>query len=837
MNSCTVHGHHQAWWLAFALLLAAVLAGNTPLPPPATRMPAAPGSAADMPLAEASWRLASRRHQIRPPVELSPAAAPAPQTLQVTEYLARKRFGPPPGNRNWPTITDFAGNRQLIVVNTDRGGVDSIDGDVRSIATLHADPGADGAISLAEALAAAGQPGAGSGHRIVFDLPVGSVIRFTHTLILAAGGLSIDGDSDGDERADIEIRSPPGIPTLRIIGPANRLQHLTLSSLQIKGSAAHHNQIHACRIGALAGETSLLTTASNGIALLNGAHANRIRANRISNSRNAIVVSHSSGNHIEGNLLRENQQAGTLIDGASRYNRLSDNTITANRGSGVQISNGASRNIVGIGRHGGEGNRIYGNDQAGIVIYAVASHDNSLRGNLIYDNGALAIDLGGDGITPNARESTKKGPNRGINAPGQLRVESDAGFSIIRGLIRSEYLAGMQIDVYAGPRFGVGGNSSESQIYLGATQPDATGQFVLEWPGKLPFPIISANATSAGGSSSELSFFLPWRPHGVHISPGGLAGSAVLEWETSGSQPPLPSALTHYDIRRSQQTVDRVHWFAAEPMPAQLYLQDLTAGLRWSIAIALVDVYGNQTLPSAPVFFQDTGFRPWLDSYHFANLMPQAGDYTLRGQLIVEGFDEVCRYCPTCYLLCNQREGAASRRTTAITETRGVCAGMALTSLWFYNGSDSPERFGSPYCTLLTPEPALRRYIFATQMHWKSLRVAGQAPEIWLAPGTIVKHFRTYAGETPYRGVMIVIRSSDGRLAHVLLPYAISDRRGGPIEIWVYDSNQPLHNQARILLDPPCATWSYLGEPGYAGCYAENPHSIGIVGPDLLTRP
>lgn len=84
---------------------------------------------------------------------------------------------------------------------------------------------------------------------------------------------------------------------------------------------------------------------------------------------------------------------------------------------------------------------------------------------------------------------------------------------------------------------------------------------------------------------------------------------------------------------------------------------------------------------------------------------------------------------------------------------------------------------------------------------------------------------------------LCIMRSSDGKLAHLVVPYAISDYPDGQSSIWVYDSNQPLPGTTQILIDPRCEEWQYPHDSIYSGCHRDNPCSIAIVGPELLQRP
>src|SRR5262249_36667825 len=103
------------------------------------------------------------------------------------------------------------------------------------------------------------------------------------------------------------------------------------------------------------------------------------------------------GNADGGNLITSNRRHGVVLGGAgTRGNTVQGNYITANPGSGVVLGSGASANVIG-GLGSGESNVITANGTNGVGT--AAGGRNLLRGNAIYENGALGIDVDFDGMT------------------------------------------------------------------------------------------------------------------------------------------------------------------------------------------------------------------------------------------------------------------------------------------------------------------------------------------------------------------------------------------------------------------------------------------------------
>jgi hypothetical protein len=179
-----------------------------------------------------------------------------------------------------------------------------------------------------------------------------------------------------------------------------------------------------------------------------------------------------------------------------------------NGSSGIEIDDGASNNSIG-GTAAGSGNTIADNAGSGIVVLGATAIGNSIRGNAIFDNGALGIDLGGDGVTPNHGNTVASGPNELENYPtinsAFAGTITDVVFSFV-GLPTSSYTFDSCASEQPDPS-GYG----QGERYLGSTTvtTDVNGQIHSalaqiqgtssgrEW--------LSATATDSAGNTSEFS--------------------------------------------------------------------------------------------------------------------------------------------------------------------------------------------------------------------------------------------------------------------------------------------------------------------------------------------
>jgi parallel beta-helix repeat protein len=204
---------------------------------------------------------------------------------------------------------------------------------------------------------------------------------------------------------------------------------------------------------------------------------------QISSSQTVFDPATQTHDHtIVGNYI------GILPDGTSRPNQV-----------GVRIDNAANNHV--------EDNMISSNDSAGVAVVGLFARDNSIRRNSIFANGALAIDLENDGVTPNDSFDADTGANNRQNYP-VLVVGSDDTTTRIGGNLLAPPLATFEIDFFTSPTACTSG-SSDAKQYLGTTMVTADGngdaKFLVPFPRIADGMSITATATSVSGATSELS--------------------------------------------------------------------------------------------------------------------------------------------------------------------------------------------------------------------------------------------------------------------------------------------------------------------------------------------
>ena len=180
---------------------------------------------------------------------------------------------------------------------------------------------------------------------------------------------------------------------------------------------------------------------------------------------------------------------------------------SGNGNDGIRITNGAAQNIIG-GLGVQENNVIAFNGGAGINL--LSGSENTIRGNTIYSNTNLGLDLNDDGVTANDPGDSDLGPNLGLNFPLIYSAIISGSTLTISG----ETQPTTTVDIYlARPDpsgYGEGYSLIETTVAISSTpglvDPTAR-QFSLSLPlgSFVVGDQITAIATDAAGNTSEFA--------------------------------------------------------------------------------------------------------------------------------------------------------------------------------------------------------------------------------------------------------------------------------------------------------------------------------------------
>lgn len=273
---------------------------------------------------------------------------------------------------------------------------DAADGDTASFIALQSRPGADGAISLREAVLASNAITLTGGLTIGFNIPASDAgydqVSGTWTIAMGAqalptltrGNLTIDGTTQpGSASAPQIVLDGYGVYEaagqsngFTITSSHNTIRGLTLvnfydDAVLISGANAANNRVAGCYLGpnALGGPAS--QPSYFGVELRDGAHDNLIGGSDTA-SRNLIAGNAHSGVLIQNATTSHNTVAGNWI-GTDKRGRAAMGNLVA----GVLISGGAHHNTIG---GASQGNVISGND---IGVYLDGAIATTVAGNTI----------------------------------------------------------------------------------------------------------------------------------------------------------------------------------------------------------------------------------------------------------------------------------------------------------------------------------------------------------------------------------------------------------------------------------------------------------------------
>jgi hypothetical protein len=337
-----------------------------------------------------------------------------------------------------------------------------------------------------------------------------------------------------------------------VAGARNVISGNPAAGVEIVGTGTSGNIVAGNYIGTDITGTNSVGNTIAGIYLLAGTQSNII-GGTIAAARNVIsgntnygvyfMNPGTSGNLVEGNYIGVtpdgahalgNQFAGVII-----YDGATNNTIGGGNGAGNVVSGnysygfyivnptttgnwiqgndigtdatgtnalpnfigliifgGATNNIIGLKPDGsGTDNQIAFNNGDGVQVGDTNTAGIAIRGNSIFSNGGLGIDLVNDG-------------NHLQNYPVITNAFAYASSTIVSGILNSLANSTFFVDVYRNPVAAPSGYG-EGQFYVGTanltTDGSGNGAFTLTVGGDYAGQYFTATATSAGGDTSEFS--------------------------------------------------------------------------------------------------------------------------------------------------------------------------------------------------------------------------------------------------------------------------------------------------------------------------------------------
>jgi len=275
------------------------------------------------------------------------------------------------------------------------------------------------------------------------------------------------------------------------------------------GFTASNNQVRGNFIGIAAGGNTALGNNGSGVVV-------QASGNAIGGSgpgfRNVI-----SGNGANGVSLSTNFATGNFVQ--ANYIGVGANGTTAipNNNNGIQISNNAASNTIGgttsltVGSCTGVCNIIANNGEAtsqsaraGVYVDPTSGAGNRIRGNSIFNNFGIGIDLHISGSTANDAGDPDMGANNQQNFPVVTAADTNGN---VTGTLNSTPNATFAIDFYSNTAADAA--NSEGRTFIGSTTVLTNGSgnasFNFGTTATLTAgQFITATATSTGGAAQAI---------------------------------------------------------------------------------------------------------------------------------------------------------------------------------------------------------------------------------------------------------------------------------------------------------------------------------------------
>jgi hypothetical protein len=287
-------------------------------------------------------------------------------------------------------------------------------------------------------------------------------------------------------------------------GYGNIISGNDIDGVRIEGATTSGNIVTYSTIGLNAAKTLARPNVANGITVLNSPNNQIGTTTGFGDPVNTIAGNGANGIFISGAAATGNLVRNSTIGGAGALRNVSN---------GIHISGGAGGSAIGSDNDRQNQNFINGNGGDGIFIDS--GLNNRIKTNSISNNAGLGVDLGADGVTANDAGDADTGANNLQNFPVVTAAMMRETQAVLNGTLNSAPNQTYTIQFFASDACDASGYG-EALNYVGGNQvtTDAGGNASFSftssvnssYPGTVAAgKFITAVATNAGGSSSELS--------------------------------------------------------------------------------------------------------------------------------------------------------------------------------------------------------------------------------------------------------------------------------------------------------------------------------------------
>ena len=361
-------------------------------------------------------------------------------------------------------------------------------------------------------------------------------------------GTDVTGNTDRENNIGIFVQAANNLIGGLTPAARNLISGNNLVGVNLEGT---NNLVQGNFIGTNAAGTAAIGNGGRGVDIFgtsNTIGGTSPGAGNVISGNNGGISIRANSNVVQGNLI------GTASDGVSPL---------PNEGPGVFINflfpNNpihGNNNVIG-GATPGAGNVIAFSSGDGVLI--ANGTGNAVRGNSIYANNQLGLDLDDDGITitPNDDGDGDAGTNNLQNFPVITAVDSDTTTTTIEGTLNSIANTTFHLDFFSSSEPDPSGHG-EGQTFIGSVAVTTDGGGNVGFTASFAVSIstgtlISATATDPTGNTSEFSESRPFGEFTVRnpndSGPGSLR-QAILDSNATGRV-----ELIRFDIAGGLQTI------------------------------------------------------------------------------------------------------------------------------------------------------------------------------------------------------------------------------------------------------------------------------------------